>query len=309
MVETTNDNDFVLPEIITNPHPRRDIKSSVFADLFGKDEKYGKRNFLSLYNAIHGTNLKYEETHMELKNIEQAVYKTFDNDVGMLIDDRLIVLVEHQSTRNENMPMRFLEYISRLYSGMFPANLKYRRERVMFPSPEFIVVYGGDITGEVSDEMKLSDSFIVTEEEPALELRVKVLNALSKDLPMVKNCGILKEYMQFIKIMDAVKDRKDTSLYQSAIQFCIDNNILSEYLRGKVTEVIDMLFAEYNYEEDIRTQRQEAEEKGIAIGFSRGRTEVARNFIRAGTDFSIISQCTGLSMEELQEIKNSLEAN
>ncbi len=119
--------------------------------------------------------------------------------------------------------------------------------------------------------------------------------------------------MQFIKIMDAVKDRKDTSLYQSAIQYCIDNNILSEYLRGKVTEVIDMLFAEYNYEEDIRTQRQEAEEKGIAIGFSRGRAEerldVARNFIRAGTDFSIISQCTGLSMEELQEIKDSLEAN
>ncbi len=174
----------------------------------------------------------------------------------------------------------------------------------MFPSPEFIVVYGGDVTGDVSDEMKLSDSFIVTEEEPALELRVKVLNALSKDLPMVKNCGILKEYMQFIKIMDAVKDRKDTSLYQSAIQYCIDNNILSEYLRGKVTEVIDMLFAEYNYEEDIRTQRQEAEEKGRI----KERLDVARNFIRAGTDFSIISQCTGLSMKELQDIKDSLES-
>ncbi len=169
MAETTNDNDFVLPEIITNPHPRRDVKSSVFADLFGKDEKYGKRNFLSLYNAIHGTNLKYEETHMELKNIEQAVYKTFDNDVGMLIDDRLIVLVEHQSTRNENMPVRFLEYISRLYSGMLPSNLKYKKKRIMLPSPEFIVVYGGVVEENEDSEMKLSDSFIVTEEEPALE--------------------------------------------------------------------------------------------------------------------------------------------
>lgn len=42
----------------------REIKSSVFADLFGDDELVGKKNFLSLYNAIHRTNLKYEETQI-----------------------------------------------------------------------------------------------------------------------------------------------------------------------------------------------------------------------------------------------------
>ena len=50
----------------------------------------------------------YEETRIERKTIPQSVYKTFRNDVSMLIDGRLIVFVEHQSTLNENMPLRFL---------------------------------------------------------------------------------------------------------------------------------------------------------------------------------------------------------
>ena len=66
------------------PIENREIKSGVFADLFGDDEKDGKKNFLSLYNAIHDTNLKFEETHIEQKKIPQAVYKTFYNDVSML---------------------------------------------------------------------------------------------------------------------------------------------------------------------------------------------------------------------------------
>ena len=43
------------------------IKSGVFADLFCDDEKDGKKNFLSLYNAIHGTNLTLENTKLERK--------------------------------------------------------------------------------------------------------------------------------------------------------------------------------------------------------------------------------------------------
>ncbi|MFC2422855.1 MAG: hypothetical protein ACFNPZ_02270, partial [Fusobacterium polymorphum] len=35
----------------------RKYKDSVFVDLFAEDEK-AKENFLSLYNALHGTNLQ-----------------------------------------------------------------------------------------------------------------------------------------------------------------------------------------------------------------------------------------------------------
>ena len=54
----------------------REIKSSLFADLFADDEFVGKKNFLSLYNAIHGTDLKLEDTVLERKTIPQNISKS-----------------------------------------------------------------------------------------------------------------------------------------------------------------------------------------------------------------------------------------
>jgi len=34
------------------------------------------------------------------------------NDVSFTVGDRLIVLIEHQSTINENMPLRLLMYVA-----------------------------------------------------------------------------------------------------------------------------------------------------------------------------------------------------
>ena len=55
------------------PSQNREVKSTVFADLFGNDELVGKRNFLSLYNAIHGTCLKLEDTVIERKLVKSCV--------------------------------------------------------------------------------------------------------------------------------------------------------------------------------------------------------------------------------------------
>ena len=68
---------------------------------------FAKENFLSLYNALHGKNLTAIE---KLKNIrlEQVLYMAFYNDVSYLVDNRIIVLAEHQSTINENMPSQRL---------------------------------------------------------------------------------------------------------------------------------------------------------------------------------------------------------
>ena len=72
--------------------------------LIGSDDQIdGKKNFLSLYNAIHGTNLTLENTRLERKRIPQSLYKTFDNDISVLVNGRLFVLIEHQSTPNENI--------------------------------------------------------------------------------------------------------------------------------------------------------------------------------------------------------------
>ena len=98
------------------PTSNRKYKDSVFVDLFSEDEK-AKENFLSLYNALHGTNLPLSSP-VENIRLENVMYMNIINDVSCLVDNKIIVLAEHQSTINENMPLRFLEYIARLYEKL-----------------------------------------------------------------------------------------------------------------------------------------------------------------------------------------------
>ncbi|MBQ3025165.1 MAG: Rpn family recombination-promoting nuclease/putative transposase [Spirochaetaceae bacterium] len=93
---------------------RRNYKDSVFVDLFAHDIT-AKENFISLYNALHGTNLEATTTEIQPVMIEKVLYMKYYNDVAMLVDGKIVVMIEHQSTINENMPFRFLEYIARIY--------------------------------------------------------------------------------------------------------------------------------------------------------------------------------------------------
>ena len=78
------------------PKHNRRYKDSVFVDLFGED-KNAKEKFLSLYNALHGTTFD-AAVKLEPLRLEQVMYMAFCNDVACLVDGKIIVLVQHQST-------------------------------------------------------------------------------------------------------------------------------------------------------------------------------------------------------------------
>ena len=99
-------------------HNRR-YKDSVFVDLFSED-KVAKENFLSLYNALHNTHLNNVSALIPLR-LEQVMYMSFYNDVSYLVDNKMIILAEHQSTINPKMPIRCLEYVVRLYERILDA--------------------------------------------------------------------------------------------------------------------------------------------------------------------------------------------
>ena len=71
----------------------RKYKDSVFVDLFSEDEK-AKENFLSLYNALHGTNLQLS-CPVENIRLDNIMYMNIINDVSCLVDNKIIVLAEH----------------------------------------------------------------------------------------------------------------------------------------------------------------------------------------------------------------------
>ncbi|WP_318662502.1 PD-(D/E)XK nuclease family transposase [Treponema sp.] len=241
----------------------RKYKDSVFTDLFGSDIK-AKKNFLELYNALSGSDYKLNEVSLERKVIEQSLYKTFNNDVSWEIDGKLIVLVEHQSTINENMPFRCLEYVTRIYEGIVPLNKRYAEKVYKIPNPDFYVVYVGKDKQPLEQELHLSDAFY-KKDSSKLELVVKVKNCSdSRSLPISRNCDILKEYCQFVEIVERTFNKRSPKRsFKKAIDIAISEGILSDYLNRKTREVINMLCAKYDYKMDIAVKKEEAFQDGM----------------------------------------------
>ena len=90
---------------------RRDYKARLFEMIFRE-----KENLLGLYNAVNGTHYS-DPNELEINTLENAIYLSMHNDVSFIIDSRPS-LYEHQSTYSPNLPLRYLFYVSDLYSKM-----------------------------------------------------------------------------------------------------------------------------------------------------------------------------------------------
>ena len=285
-------------------HNRR-YKDSVFVDLFSEDIT-AKDNFLSLYNALHGTD--YHSTGILKKlRLKQVMYMTFTNDVSYLVDNKIIILAEHQSTMNENMPLRCLEYVTRLYEQIQKPRVKYCRTLHKIPMPEFYVFYNGKEQLPANQVLKLSDAFTAQTERPNLELIVQLMNInYDKGNQVLQRCKTLQQYSSFVHEVrrHIAVDRKHG--FEKAIKDCIQNNILKEYLQRKAKEVMNMLIGEYDYNTDIAVQREESFDSGLAEGEIRGsrqaKLETAAAFKRLGIDIAKIAEGTGLSCEEIEKL-------
>ncbi|MBR7063574.1 MAG: hypothetical protein IKI31_00210 [Treponema sp.] len=297
----------------------REYRDSVFVDLFSKDQD-AKKNALSLYNALHNTNLKEDETEIEFIRIENVLYKTFRNDVSMLINGRLVMFIEHQSTVNENMPLRYLSYATRVYEQLIDNRVKFARRMAKIPNPEFYVFYNGIADLPPVTELRLSDAFFEKSEKPLLELFVTVYN-INKIVPPVKNCKPLHDYAEFGKIVLAERKSNSANFIERAVQKCVKADVLAEYLLRKNKEVENMVFGEYDYAMDIAVQREEAWEEGVSVGImqeieqgitqgieqgaSERNIQIARNMLSRGANISDIMFDTGLSLEEIKMLQQN----
>ena len=290
----------------------RNHKDSLFIDLFCKD-KEGKQNFISLYNALHNTNLDLATTTVQEVNIENVLYMALSNDIAMLVDNRLVVLVEHQSTINENMPLRLLEYVSRIYEQLVPSEDRYEKKMIKIPYPEFFVFYNGTEDYPVETELRLSDAFIFPDEKYniqnnkfSVEITVKIVNInTDKNNPILKQCKKLEEYSLLIDYIRESKKENPKAPLEQAINKALQNGVLSEYLKRKSTEIKNMLIAEYSYETDIKVQRREAYREGLEQGAEQKAIETAKKLLIDNLPIEQIAKYTDLPLEKVQELANA----
>ncbi len=134
----------------------RNYKDSIFVKLFSN-----KKEILELYNAIKGTNYDLETTEINIITLEDVLFMERNNDLCFTIDDKLVMLIEHQNSINKNMPLRFLLYIAREYEKILDNENVYKSKLIEIPKPEFIVLYNGQSKYEKRCKLYLSDAFKV----------------------------------------------------------------------------------------------------------------------------------------------------
>ena len=235
----------------------RKYKDTVFRMLFSD-----KVNLLSLYNAINGSNYT-DPNQLEIVTLENAVYMGMKNDLSFLIDTSLF-LYEHQSTYNPNMPLRDLFYISSEYQKLVDKKTLYSSQLQKIPAPNFIVFYNGTERQEDSWVNYLSEAFESSTDAPNLELKVITLNINEGHNPkLMEQCQTLREYAQYVaKVRHYTARMPLNEAVTLAVNDCIKEGILKDFLRQNRSEVITMSIFEYNKEEEERKIRKAEYEAG-----------------------------------------------
>jgi len=235
----------------------RSHKNSVFTELFSE-----KSNLLELYNAVSGKNYP-KNTEIRIITLSNVLYMKQINDICFVIDNKLVVLIEHQSSINENMCIRILLYISREYEKITNRRDLYKKKKIKIPSPEFIVLYNGKDEFPDFKEIRLSDSFEFMSETCFLELVVNVYNVnKGRNIEMANKSPILNDYETFIaEIKENMKKVGLSEAIRLAIKTCVNKNILLSFLREHGSEVENMLITEWNMEEAIEVAKEEIREE------------------------------------------------
>ena len=167
---------------------RREYKNSVFMDLFGQD-KYR----LQLFQTLHPEMPEVTAADIETITLKQVVTEHQYNDMAFLVNDRLMVFVEAQSSWSVNILIRILLYLADTIQEYLQTKSIdiHRRRKIDLPKPEFYIIYTGK--DAVPETISLRETFFEGAED-TVDLRAKVITAETTD--------IIGQYIIFCRVLD-----------------------------------------------------------------------------------------------------------
>jgi predicted transposase/invertase (TIGR01784 family) len=265
-----------------------------------------KRELLALYNAVNGTAYDNPDD-LEIVTLENAVYMNMKNDLAFLIEASLH-LYEHQSTVTPNLPLRDLFYVAREYERLTAEKSLYTSAIVKIPTPRFLMFYNGTDEQPDCQVLKLSDAYAQKVEEPELELKVMMLNInIGHNAALLEKCKTLKDYSIYVeRVRQYAKEMPKEEAVDKAVDTCIKDGILADFLTKYKAEARSMSIFEYDEEREMELIRQAEFEKGEAYGKAegerRGKAEIILNMHRKNYSPKEISEIIDMSEEEVKAI-------
>ena len=235
------------------------FKDNVFCMLY-RD----KRNLLELYNALN--NSAYTNVDdLQVTTLNGGSYMKYKNDASFLLCMSLYMF-EQQSSKNPNMPLRFLHYVSDVFRELFSNSMLHRRSMIKIPVPHFVTFYNGlEKWIEDEDEIRLSDMYEIPTDNPELELKVRVIN-INEDVHILNKCKTLRDYMTFVnkvRFKMGVEGDDVRIAVTEAMDECIDEDILVDFFEQHREEVVEVSIYDYDEEEVRKVLAKEMAEEMV----------------------------------------------
>ncbi len=279
--------------------PKRRIKDSVFTNLF-QDKKY----LLQLYKALHPEDGNVTEEEIADVTIKHVLVDADYNDLGFSVGNRLVVLVESQSTWTFNIIVRALMYLVQTYHDYFKRTNQnlYGSKKVNLPKPELYVIYTGE-RKHVPDAMSLSQEFF-DGEKVSIDAEMKVLYRENEK-------DIIGQYIIFSKVYNEQRKLHGNTreAVTETIRVCKDRNVLKEYLETREQEVVDIMMTLFDDEQILKAYAKDIEDntarKTAKETARKTATETAERMIKKGKMplEEIADYIPSLSFDELKELK------
>ena len=266
------------------------VKDSVFSTIF-QDKKY----LIELYRALHPEDTETTEDALTDITIRNVLTNGIYNDLCFRVGDKVMFLVEQQSSWTMNIIIRALMYLVQTYHEYFEeqdADL-YGSKKVHVPEPEIYVIFTGERASR-PESISLSKEFFGGK-ECAIEVKVKVLYG-------GKGNDIISQYVAFTKVYNeqVKKHGRSREAVTETIRICKDRDVLREFLAGREKEVISIMMALFDEEKIMRAH--------IASERREASREAAEKMLKAGkiTVDEILEYFTDLSAKDIQEIEKEL---
>jgi hypothetical protein len=287
--------------------PNRKYKDCLFRLIFQE-----KEDLLDLYNAVNKSDYQNPE-ELTIYTLDDAVYICMKNDLSFLIGE-MLNLYEHQSTVNPNMPMRGFLYFARNYEAYIEQNKLdiYSSVLQKVPLPQYFIFYNGPENEPDIQPLELTDAFPeIKGKEPYLNCTATMLNInYGHNSRLMERCRKLKEYAILVdRIRNSLASGQDrTEAINRAVDSCIDDDILREFLlkhRGEVRNVVLSSFDQENHDRILKEEYIKiGQQQGIEIGQQQERKLIKKVYKmneEGKTENEIADEC-GISPDEVREI-------
>ena len=262
-------------------------KDSVFTSLF-REPKY----LLQLYQALHPED--HEATEDSIKNvtITNVLLDQYYNDVGFQIGEKIVILVEQQSSWSINIVVRCLLYLAQTYQEYFESTKQnvYGSKKLELPKPEMYVIFTGNRKSR-PEYLYLSKEFF-DGDDSVLDVKVKMIYD-------GKEGDIINQYVAFTKIYnEQVKLHGRTrEAVLETIRICKDQNVLSEYLSGREKEVVDIMMTLFNEEYILKTYVESREKEA----FEKAKIGTAQKLHEMGISLQDIAKACQVTVETVEQ--------